>query len=111
METIKAIEIFSSLAQETRLTIFRLLIQYGRDGLIPGKIADELEIPNNTLSFHLSHMSKAGLVTSKKNGRSLTYFANTDLILSLIEFLQSDCCSKEKPKKAKDKACRTRSCS
>lgn len=110
MEIFESLEIFASLAQETRLKIFKLLIEYGRDGLIPSKIAEELEIPNNTLSFHLSHMSKAGLVTSKKNGRSLTYFANTDLILNLIDFLQANCCSKEQSKKTKEKACTTRSC-
>jgi predicted transcriptional regulator len=60
--------------------VFKLLIEYGREGTVPGKLAEELKIPDNTLSFHLSHMSKAGLVTSKKNGRSITYYANTDLI-------------------------------
>ena len=73
MELFNALEIFASLAQETRLKVFRLLIEYGKDGLAPGAIAAELGIPDNTLSFHLSHMAKAGLVTSKKNGRSLTY--------------------------------------
>lgn len=109
MEIYESLEIFASLSQETRLKIFKLLIEYGRDGLIPSKIAEELEIPNNTLSFHLSHMAKAGLVTSKKNGRSLTYFANTDLIVKLIGFLQENCCSKEKQSKSK-KSCNTGVC-
>lgn len=95
MEMFEICEAFSSLSQETRLKVFRLLIQYGRDGAIPGKIAEELKIPDNTLSFHLSHMSKAGLVTAEKNGRSITYFANTDLINSLIGFLQEKCCVRE----------------
>jgi DNA-binding transcriptional ArsR family regulator len=92
----EATEAFSSLSQETRLRVFRLLIEYGRDGTVPGKIADELDIPPNTLSFHLSHMSKAGLVSSKKNGRSITYFANTDLVEELIGYMQANCCSRSK---------------
>lgn len=108
----EATEAFSSLSQETRLRVFRLLIEYGRDGVVAGKMAEELEIPDNTLSFHLSHMSKAGLVTSKKSGRFVTYFANTDLIEELIEFLQLNCCAREskaKPK-AKDNGCNVRKC-
>ncbi len=109
MEPYEATEAFSSLSQETRLQVFRLLLEYGRDGTVPGKIAEELNIPANTLSFHLSHMSKAGLVTSKKNGRSITYFANTDLIEELISFLQSNCCAREAPK-TKKKNCHERKC-
>ena len=110
MEMYEVTEAFSSLSQETRLRVFKLLIEYGRDGLIPGRIAEELKIPDNTLSFHLSHMSKARLVTSKKNGRSVTYFANTDLIESLIDYLQMNCCSREGKKKSKDKPCKERKC-
>lgn len=95
MEMFEATEAFSSLSQETRLRVLKLLIEYGRDGTIPGKIAEELKIPANTLSFHLSHMSGAGLVTSKKQGRSVTYFANTDLIEDLIGYLQINCCARE----------------
>lgn len=110
MELYESLEIFASLSQETRLKVFKLLIEYGRDGIMPSQIAVELKIPDNTLSFHLSHMSKAGLVTSKKNGRSLTYFANTDVIENLIGFLQENCCSRETSKKSKNKPCNTRSC-
>ena len=106
MEIYESLEICASLSQETRLKIFKLLIEYGRDGLIPTKIAEELDILNNTLSFHLSHMTKAGLVSSKKNGRSLTYFANTDLIENLIGFLKANCCSKEKNRKTKARFCK-----
>ena len=95
MEVFEALESFASLSQETRLRVFRLLIEYGGDGLVPGEIAEQMKIPDNTLSFHLSHMSKAGLVTSKKNGRSVTYFANTELIENLIQFLQANCCVRE----------------
>lgn len=98
MEMFEAIESFASLSQETRLRVFKLLIEYGRDGVIPGKIASELKIPDNTLSFHLSHMARAGLITAKKEGRSITYVANTKVIESLIQFLKSNCCKKEKSK-------------
>ncbi len=101
MEMYGAIEAFASLSQETRLKVFKLLLEYGTDGLIPGKIAAELKIPDNTLSFHLSHMSRAGLVTSKKQGRSVTYYANCDLITGLIEYLQENCCAREAPSKSK----------
>lgn len=105
MEFHEATEAFSSLSQETRLKVFKLLIEYGRDGTVPTKIAEELDIPPNTLSFHLSHMSKAGLVTSKREGRSITYFANSDLIEDLIGFMQANCCSREE-KAASKKSCR-----
>lgn len=105
----EACEAFSSLSQETRLKVFKLLIEYGADGLAPGKIAEELKIPDNTLSFHLSHMNKSGLVTSQKNGRSITYFANTSHIDGLIEFLRANCCEKEqktgKKKKQTERKC------
>lgn len=104
----EALEAFSSLSQETRLRVFKTLIEYGRDGLIPGTIAEKLKIPDNTLSFHLSHMTKAGLVTSKKEGRSITYFANTDLIESLIGYLAENCCVRESSPKTKSKS-KTRS--
>lgn len=98
MELFESLEIFASLSQETRLKVFKLLIEYGKDGLAPSVIAAELGIPDNTLSFHLSHMSKAGLVNSQKSGRSITYFANTELMQNLIGFLQENCCSREQTK-------------
>ncbi len=109
METYEVTEAFSSLSQETRLQVFKILIEYGRDGTEPGRIAEELGIPANTLSFHLSHMSKAALVTSKRHGRSITYYANTDLIEELIGFLQSNCCARE-TSKTKKKNCNERKC-
>lgn len=110
MEINEVTEAFSSLSQETRLRVFRLLIEYGRDGLVPGKIARELKIPDNTLSFHLSHMSRSGLITSEKAGRSITYFANTDLIKDLIDYLQMNCCLREVKNQRKNKTCAERNC-
>jgi len=105
MELFEAAETFSSLAQETRLRVFKLLIRYGQDGLIPSKIAEELNIPDNTLSFHLAHLSKAGLVRAQKSGRNLTYFANTERVHSLIAYLQENCCVDEKSKSGKPRKC------
>lgn len=101
MELKQVTEALSSLSQETRLQVFKLLIEYGRDGTEPSKLAEELGIPANTLSFHLAHMSKARLVSSKKNGRSITYYANNRLVEDLIDFLKSHCCVRQtaKPKK------------
>jgi ArsR family transcriptional regulator len=111
MELYKTLEIFASLAQETRLKVFKFVLEYGRDGVAAGVISDELKIPANTLSFHLSHMSNAGLVTSKKSGRSVTYFANSAVIDQLIEFLEENCCAREKSKKSKSaKNCNERNC-
>lgn len=103
MEIFEALEAFSSLSQETRLRVFKLIIEYGSAGIAPGKIAEELKIPDNTLSFHLSHMLKAGLVSSRRDGRSLIYSANTDLIQGLIGFLKENCCVRETGPKSRRK--------
>ncbi len=103
MEIIDALEAFACLSQETRLRAFKLLIQFGKDGAAAGKLAEELEIPDNTLSFHLAHMTNAGLVSSERSGRSIIYFANTALMLSLIGFLKENCCVREAKLRAKAK--------
>ncbi|MEZ5691428.1 MAG: metalloregulator ArsR/SmtB family transcription factor [Rickettsiales bacterium] len=90
----KAVVAFAALSQETRLRIYRLLIEYGEDGCSSGFLSEELEVPNNTLSFHLSNMSKAKIVTSKRKGRSIIYKANIDYIEKLVGFLSDDCCAK-----------------
>ncbi len=84
---------FDTLAQETRLQAFRLLVKAGHTGLAAGAISDSLGIPHNTLSFHLNHMLNAGLLSSKKEGRSVIYSANFDSMHQLIEYLVEDCCS------------------
>lgn len=107
MEVYEVTEAFASLAQETRLKIFRLLIAYGADGRGAGKLARELKIPDNTLSFHLSQMARSGLVRSERQGRSITYFANAECVDRLIHYLQKNCCAKQK-KPAEN--CAPRSC-
>ncbi len=71
MDTTQALAAFDSLSQDTRLRAFRLLVEYGEPGAPAGALSEVLEIPHNTLSFHLSHMSHAGLVVSRREGRSI----------------------------------------
>ncbi len=87
--------IFETLSQETRLRAFRLLVAAGPDGLAAGAISDQLDIPHNTLSFHLNHLSNAGIVSSQKKGRSVIYTASFDTTRDLIGFIVKDCCSKD----------------
>lgn len=84
---------FDALSQETRLKAFRLLVQHGPEGAPAGTLSEELGIPHNTLSFHLSHMSNANLVTSRKEGRSVIYSANFAFVQELIRFMVENCCS------------------
>lgn len=86
---------FDALSQETRLGAFRLLVQAGPDGLAAGTVSAKLGTPHNTMSFHLAHLSNAGIVSSRKEGRSVIYSANFDVTRDLIAFLVKDCCSDE----------------
>lgn len=95
MNTDNAIEAFAALAQETRLKVFKILLEYGRTGTAAGTLSDRLEIPHNTLSFHLSHLTQAGLTTSRKDGRSMIYVANCDAIEAVIGYLRENCCALE----------------
>lgn len=97
MELKQAIDAFASLAQETRLQVFKLLTEYGRSGTPAGKLSERLGIPQNTLSFHLSHLSRAGLLNSKRDGKQIIYSANCDSIEELILYLKENCCILENP--------------
>jgi DNA-binding transcriptional ArsR family regulator len=97
MEMKSAIEALSALAQETRLSIFRALVRAhspkaGEGGLAAGDIGAALDVPSATLSFHLKEMSHAGLVTSRRDGRSIIYKADLSAMRGLTEFLLEDCC-------------------
>jgi len=81
-----------ALAQPTRLAVFRLLLRAGPQGLPAGEAARLLNVPHNTMSGHLAELAGAGLVTSRRDGRSVVYAADLDGIASLIEFLVADCC-------------------
>jgi len=93
MDIQEAIIVFDALSQETRLSAFRLLVQAGVDGLAAGVLSEELGIPHNTMSFHLNHLSNAGIISSRKEGRSVIYSANFDVTHDLIAFMVRDCCS------------------
>lgn len=92
METKAAVDILAALAQESRLNIFRLLVAAGPDGLTPGAIAEQLEMANATLSFHLKELSRASLVGVRQDGRFLYYSANYATMEVLQGFLTDNCC-------------------
>jgi ArsR family transcriptional regulator len=92
MESTQAVDALGALAQETRLAIFRLVVQHGPEGLPAGTIAERLEIPASTMSFHLAYLSRAGLVTSRREGRSILYAADFRGMNALLTFLTEDCC-------------------
>jgi len=86
------VDALSALAQPSRLEVFRLLARYGKDGLCAGDISKELGIPKPTLSFHLKELHEAELITSERNGRSITYRLHIEGMRSLMAFLTDDCC-------------------
>lgn len=92
MEITQATYALSALAQESRLAAFRLLVKAGREGLPAGEIARELNIPHNTLSTHLAHLTRAGLLSSRRTGRSILYSVDFQGTRALLEFLIEDCC-------------------
>ena len=93
MESKEIIAALEALAQESRLAVFRALVQAGPSGLTPSRLSDELELPAPTLSFHLAQLRHAGLVTVTRSGRSLTYVAAYDTMNGLIAFLTENCCA------------------
>jgi DNA-binding transcriptional ArsR family regulator len=95
MDIKKALAAFDTLSQETRLRVFRMLVEYGHAGTPAGTLSASLHIPHNTLSFHLSHMSHAGLVVSRREGRSIRYRANFEFFSGLIRYMVEDCCRVE----------------
>lgn len=87
-----AVDALASLAQVHRLALFRLLVQAGPDGMAAGALADALGVPNSSLSFHLAHLNRAGLINPRREGRSIIYTANYDAMNRLIGFLTDNCC-------------------
>lgn len=92
METKLAVTALAALAQESRLSIFRLLVQAGPEGLPAGVIAQTLEIPGATLSFHLKELAYAGLTSSRQLGRFIYYSADFEQMAALMSFLTQNCC-------------------
>jgi DNA-binding transcriptional ArsR family regulator len=92
METDGAVLALEALAQTSRLAIFRLLVEAGPQGLAAGGIAERMELPAATLSFHLSQLKNAGLLACRRDGRSLIYSADFDSMNELVGFLTDNCC-------------------
>jgi len=91
-DDIAAVAALSALAQEHRLALFRLLVQAGPDGLSAGMIAEKLGVPASSLSFHLAHLNRAGLVSQTRRGRSLIYAADYAAMNALLGYLMENCC-------------------
>jgi DNA-binding transcriptional ArsR family regulator len=92
MKTTDAVPLLAALAQETRLSIFRALVQAGPEGLAAGRIAAAVGAPASTLSFHLKELAAAGLVRSRQEGRFIYYSAAYDAMSALLSFLTEKCC-------------------
>ncbi len=92
METTQAIEALAALAQETRLKIFRLLVQAGPEGMAAGSIGEKLDLPPATLSFHLAGLARAGVAKSRQEGRFVIYTADFGTMNALVAYLTEDCC-------------------
>jgi ArsR family transcriptional regulator, arsenate/arsenite/antimonite-responsive transcriptional repressor len=92
MNSIDTIVALSALANEHRLAVFRLLVQTGPEGLPAGAIAEALELPASSLSFHLAHLTRAGLIAQRRESRSLIYSADFARMNAVIGFLTENCC-------------------
>jgi DNA-binding transcriptional ArsR family regulator len=87
-----ALAALAALAQENRLDVFRLLVEAGPEGLPAGSVAGALRLAPNTLTFHFDRLREAGLVTVRRDGRSMIYAARFDRMNALIGYLTENCC-------------------
>ncbi|MES2237132.1 MAG: metalloregulator ArsR/SmtB family transcription factor [Pseudomonadota bacterium] len=111
MKTLPAAELLAALGHESRLSIFRLLVEAGPEGMVPGTIGEKLDLPPATLSFHLAHLSRVGLIKGKRQSRFIRYSADYVAMDDLLAFLTHNCCqgnaclpksaAADKPKKAR----------
>jgi ArsR family transcriptional regulator len=92
MEIKDAVSALGALAQETRLSIFRLLVEAGRDGLSAGRIGEALEVPGATLSFHLKELARTGLLTARQERQFIYYAVDFERMAELMTFLTQNCC-------------------
>lgn len=92
METLNAAELLAALGHESRLAIFRMLVEAGPEGMIASAIGEKLEMPAATLSFHLAHLSRVGLISGQRESRFIRYSADYATMDELIAFLTSNCC-------------------
>ena len=92
MELKAAVNSLAALAQETRLSIYRLLVEAGPDGVAAGHIGEELKVPGATLSFHLKELARSGLVTARQEKQFIYYIVDFDRMAELMTFLTQNCC-------------------
>jgi len=93
MKTIDVVTSLAALAQDTRLAVYRLLVQQGPSGMAAGEIAAAVDAAPATLSFHLKELARAGLVTSRQDGRFVYYAAKFDVMNALVAYLTENCCA------------------
>jgi ArsR family transcriptional regulator len=92
MESDDALDVFAALSQPTRLAAFRLLVRSEPGGIAAGEIAEQLKVPQNTMSTHLGILTRAGLATFERQSRSIVYRASIDRVREIASFLVSECC-------------------
>src|ERR1700694_1935217 len=92
MKKLAALSALAALAQDNRLDVFRLLVQAGPEGMPAGAVAGSLGLAPNTLTFHFDRLREAGLVTVRREGRSMIYSARFDTMNALLGFLTENCC-------------------
>jgi DNA-binding transcriptional ArsR family regulator len=92
MEKSNAVAALAALAQDNRLDVFRLLVEAGPEGMPAGGVAAALDLAPNTLSFHFDRLRQAGLITVRRDGRSMIYAARYDTMHALLGFLTENCC-------------------
>jgi ArsR family transcriptional regulator len=92
MEKTDAVTALAALAQDSRLDVFRLLVQAGPDGMPAGAVAEALDLAPNTLTFHFDRLRMAALVSVRRDGRSMIYAAQFETINALIDYLTENCC-------------------
>jgi ArsR family transcriptional regulator len=93
MKNAAAVAALAALAQDSRLDVFRLLVQAGPDGLAAGEVAARLKLAPNTLTFHFDRLRDAGLVTVRRDGRSMIYAARFEVMNALLGYLTENCCA------------------
>ena len=92
MDTKTAVTVLAALAQDKRLSIFRMLVEVGPEGVPAGQIGEDLDVPPATLSFHLKELARAGLVSPRQDGRFIYYSADFECMAALMTFLTQNCC-------------------
>ena len=94
MESSHTVQALSALAHETRLALYRMLVERGPDGLSAGVIAERLNLPPSSLTFHVQHLHRAGLITQRRLSRQLIYAADFSAMNNLVRYLTENCCGR-----------------